>query len=394
MRIRCLVAVLLGLCCAASAQLSGRFYLEKDTYAPGEPVFLMVEITNSGAKAENIHSADPYSFCSGYDVSISGEPDENPDSSCGSPIFGGSCLSSSEPVPARKSITQRYLLNYEHDLRKPGVYQVHAIRSISHQVDDVPFFSAAKKHVLKIETDLHFSVDEHATADTARLASLVAQLKSRDEMVRIEAARALASVAPIELETTLIGFATDPTFKRFAPLALHNLNTPRSLSAMAELMTKSELGGYENMESARYLAETGDPQWFPLLRQLGLQRPEVSNYLTYAAESGGDDAVPLLLELLDSPDVEYIRLNAIAALGDTDSRAAVPVLLGLLRDATDGVSQRALGALQTLTHRRGSERYSEHPQSQYVEWSQWWSREGKVAPIFKAKDCGPLDPLR
>ena len=43
-------------------QLSGRFYLDREAYAPGEPVFLYFEVTNNGADAYNILAADPYSF--------------------------------------------------------------------------------------------------------------------------------------------------------------------------------------------------------------------------------------------------------------------------------------------------------------------------------------------
>jgi hypothetical protein len=49
----------------AVAQLKGRFYLEKDLFAKGEPVFLYFELTNGGLRAERVSRADPYSFCSG-----------------------------------------------------------------------------------------------------------------------------------------------------------------------------------------------------------------------------------------------------------------------------------------------------------------------------------------
>jgi len=40
-------------------QVSGRLYLEKETFAPGEPVFLYSEVTNTGTEALEINHADP-----------------------------------------------------------------------------------------------------------------------------------------------------------------------------------------------------------------------------------------------------------------------------------------------------------------------------------------------
>lgn len=36
------------------AQVSGRFYLEKDTYAPDEPVFLYLEVMNDSPDGQNV----------------------------------------------------------------------------------------------------------------------------------------------------------------------------------------------------------------------------------------------------------------------------------------------------------------------------------------------------
>ena len=66
-------------------QVTGRFYIEKDTFALGEPVFLYFETTNSGTNTQNMHKADPYSFCSGYHIHVSSDLANN--SSC-APTFG------------------------------------------------------------------------------------------------------------------------------------------------------------------------------------------------------------------------------------------------------------------------------------------------------------------
>jgi len=69
-----LATILMGWSVLASGQISGQFYLEKATFAPGEPIFLYFQVVNDGPQAENLYSADPYSFCSGYQIGVSSDP--------------------------------------------------------------------------------------------------------------------------------------------------------------------------------------------------------------------------------------------------------------------------------------------------------------------------------
>src|SRR5437879_11645383 len=121
------------------------------------------------------------------------------------------------------------------------------------------------------------------------------------------------------------------------------------------------------MESARLLAQSGDPQWFPLLLEIAKKKPKIGNYVWDAAESGGEKAFPLLLELSSSPDAEYARPIGITGFGYTGSRAAIPILIELLKSPEQDVAQRALGGLRQLTHLQiGDEHWAENPQSQYA----------------------------
>jgi len=52
-------------------------------------------------------------------------------------------------------------------------------------------------------------------------------------------------------EAILLAFADNPEFRRYAPLAFHRLHSPRSMKAMADLMTASSPGTFEQMEAAR-----------------------------------------------------------------------------------------------------------------------------------------------
>lgn len=123
----------------------------------------------------------------------------------------------------------------------------------------------------------------------------VNQLTSIDREKRIEAARTLASVAPPSLEEMLLGFADNPEFRRYAPLAFHRLNTRRSIEAMAHLMEGPVSS--EQIEAANYLAETNDQSWYPLLRDAAEKNARISSYPVYAAELGGEKMLPVLVAL-------------------------------------------------------------------------------------------------
>ena len=236
-------------------------------------------------------------------------------------------------------------------------------------------------------------IDRNSSADPASLQSFVDQLHAKSPEKRREAARTLGSLAPPALENVLIAFADSPEFRQFAPLAFHRLNTQRSMAAMAELLTKAQPGTYEHMTSADYLAQSGDIQWFPLLQEVGRNNARISNYVTDAAELGGEKMLPPLIELLKSPDKEFTRMNAISGLGYTHTRDAVPILIELLRSPDRNVIEYAEAALRILTHHSSSANPSQTLVSDYPKWSQWWARERATAPIYKSDNCADVTPL-
>jgi hypothetical protein len=386
------VALLVCWPTAVLEQVTGRFYLEKETFAAGEPVFLYFEATNSGAETQNVYKADPYSFCSGYEIHVSSDIDRG--SSCAQMGIGGSCLSSDAPVEPGKTVTERILLNYEHKIESGGVYEIHAERNLTYAPASEQF-SSATTSPLEVHADLTFRIDENAVWGAADLQTWVEQLHSTDPAKRREAARTLASLAPKSLEDVLLSLADDPELREWAPLAFHRLNTPRSLAALAKMLDTTKPGTYEHMKAADFLAESGDPKWFPLLLEVAQKNSKIANYFVDAAESGGDQILPTLLSMLQSRDTEFTRPIAISALGYTGSRSVIPILLGLLRDSDMGTSQRALYGLRQLTHRDiGGDRWFDNPQSQYSVWIKWWNAEGTSAPIYKATACSEIKPLR
>lgn len=376
------------LCYSAPAigQIVGRFYLEKNTFALGEPVFLNFEVSNSGRQAVDIIRANPYTFCAGYEIHLSSDP--SPTSTCPLLPDGGSCASSSVTVQPGARNNERILINYAHQIVEPGNYVMEASRRLPYGPEggQLPLRSTEEFH-----GRLHFFVDGRAKFDSGQLKNWVDQLQSVDIVKRGEAARTLASLAPPSLESTLLGFVEDGRFMSLAPLAMHRLNTPRSIAALAAILQRTQPGTPENLESAQFLASSGDPRWFPLLLALAQKHRSDGGYLYPAAISGGDRAVQFLVELMNSGTGPE-RQVAISALGYTGSRAAVPALLDLLRNSDQNTSERALYGLRELTHRTLTGAKGP-PESQYSIWLEWWSRYGISARIYKTTDCGEFIPL-
>jgi hypothetical protein len=382
---RLLIAGLFAFCTiSAVAQVTGEFYMEKETFAPGEPVFLYFKLSNHGPDAIRLESpfVDQPS-CSGNVIIVTSDPP--PAHSCVNLAENGCVLNGGlKPVPPLlpgQSNVQRFLLNFNREINTPGDYLLEA----THIAEPIGAGVETK-------ANLNFRVDADAAAyPAAKLRPWVDQLKSADPMKRAEAAQTIASIAPLSLEDTLIGFAANPEFQRYAPLALHRLNTPRTIEALASMVKASGPLTWEQIEAARYLAESGDQQWYPLLLDIAVKNGKISNYPAYAAELGGDRMLPALAEMAKNPDT---RLQAVMAMGSTASRQAVPMLLEFLWNEDMDTSQRAAGSLSQLTHRTASQgERNPSSQTEYALWLHWWRSEGATAPIYKDTDCGEMVPL-
>jgi HEAT repeat protein len=264
MKFRLLFAIALFWPTATPAQVSGRFFFRREAFAPGEPVFLYFEATNTGTEARELSRLDTYSACSTHQIRVSSDPD--PKLSWELSAFAGSCFSFLLGLPPGESRIQRIVLNYGHNIDGAGVYGIDVVAQLP---SDTENFIELRQH-------LQFRVDKSAAPDSEVIPDLLAQLKSKDCAVREEAAVALTSVAPPSLEDLFLSFAGDSEFRRWAPLAFYKLDTPSSLEAMANLLRASEPGSEESLQSARFLAKTGDPKWYPLLLEFAQKHTRIS----------------------------------------------------------------------------------------------------------------------
>ncbi len=384
--------------CVCPAQVTGTFSMEKAVFAPGEPVYLSLMLHNGGKESEDVVTADPYSFCSGYRIRIT--RDSTPAAACFR-ASGGSCMSSKVSLAPGASRTERILLNNQGESRgevyvpvkEPGSYNVEA--SYTRTSPESTFGALTQADVQKT---FHLRVDENLTVAPVVYSALVQQLASSDVMTKQEAARTLATLAPPALEPILLTFATskDYLIKQFAPLALANLNTKASLAALAEMLVQNKPGSYEFSMAASLLGKTHDPVWLPLLLEVADQHGGM--YLRYAAQSGGDSAIPALLARVRSRD-EGVRNAAISALGEIGSRAAIPILIGFLgvrgspNDEMDhGLARSAESALMELTHVHADSTVANDPQIQ-SRWQHWWFTSGATAEVYRPEDCAAYTKL-
>ena len=130
MKARLLVLSLLIYCAhSASAQLSGRFYLDQTTFTPGERIYLCFKVSNRGHRAGMIARTGlpDQPLCAGYVTKISRNP---PDATAHRDAHFDSCGYNGslglKMIKAGKSFTERILLNPDSELKDVGEYIIKA----------------------------------------------------------------------------------------------------------------------------------------------------------------------------------------------------------------------------------------------------------------------------
>jgi len=378
----------------AGSQLDGRFYLSKRTYSAGEPVFLIFEVENKGKQSVMIGTADPRSFCGGYEIKVEGAKSREAFGCYGDVV--GSCAGSDEMLKPGDRHTDRILLNQSYDLRQSGRYSLRVTHTLPYGPGDGDLALLGPKGLhetfdAQLEIVLEPSSDSKLKPE---FQNYLADLQSGDPSGRREAADVIANLAPAFLEGTILQMLDSPELRYFAVRGLRNLGTPAAHQALASFVKNSpptEAAG-EYQDAIRYLGEIGDRSDLAMLLQVAHANPPDSYSRTVAMESagevGGDDAVPLLAQELKDPSPN-VKQSAVRALYSTGSRLAVPVLIELLRSPEERVSGTAEFGLRVLTHHSATRPSSGvKPASTYPIWTQWWNTYRDSATIYKLDQCG------
>lgn len=227
----------------------------------------------------------------------------------------------------------------------------------------------------------------------------VQELRSGESRQKLEAAQVIANLAPPFLEETIIHMLDSERWSYLGIRGLRNLGTPSAHRALVAFVKNSEptplFGAYQ--EAIRYIGEAGDRNDLDMLLEVAHSNlPESSSRelaIEAAGEAGGDDAVPLLARETKNASIDT-RQAAVRALYFSGSRKAVPVLIELLRSPEERVSGTAEFGLQVLTHRfPAGINAKENPASAYPKWIQWWNTHRDTATIFKYDECGESLPF-
>jgi hypothetical protein len=328
----------------ADSQLDGRFYLSKEEYSAGEPVFLVFEVKNKGTRPVTIKTADPLSVCGGYKLEVEGAKDQ--EFGCDDVVV--SCASSSEVLNPGGRHIDRILLNESYDLRRPGTY----LLRVSHELPYGP--GDADLTMLYPEgTQETFTAQLQIVLETSQRSELnhefqkdLLNLQSDDPRGRLEAAEVIANLAPPFLEGTILRMLDSRELRYFAVRGLRNLGTPDAHQALASFVKNTPptqvAGAYQ--DAIRYLGEIGDRNDLIVLLKVAHANPPDSYSRELAMESagkvGGDDDIPLLASELKDSSID-MRQSAVRALYLTSSRNAVSVLIELLRSPEERVSGTA-----------------------------------------------------
>ena len=379
----------------AFAQLEGRLYLDKVEYRLGEPVYLHFDLTNTGTAPMQVVIGDSYSSCGGYRIEVSNKPTFDT-STCVSPSYG--CPIGAWTIGPGEVRHDKVLLNYVHDLSTPGLYDIRASRTLTFG-PPADFVSQISGPQLKAEEQFHIRVNDEGSQDLLSMFQpFLEALDSKDEEHQQEAARVIGSLAPPFLEAKILDMAGSPKTRRFALLGLRRLNTTRSRKALADVVLGTPGYSYEKEQAIKYLSEMGDKTYFPLLLDEARKHEpnQARDYTLAAAQLGGEDAMPYVSSLLADSD-PFSRANGVMALPQTGSRHAVPLLIELLRSPDLSVGRLASIGLIHLTHRSpfsAGHWFSDAPSNEYSDWMRWWMRERDRATIYRPDQCGKIDPLK
>jgi HEAT repeat protein len=101
---------------------------------------------------------------------------------------------------------------------------------------------------------------------------------------------------------------------------------------------------------------------------------------------GGDTAARALSRALASPS-RQVRLAVVAALGNTRSRYAVPLLIRMYGDNDNPVRNNVCGALIELTHREWCDGSGTSVTVQQSQWLRWWKLNATQIALYGNNEC-------
>lgn len=382
LRLLTILTLITSYCTLAGAQeLAVHYFPEKTANAVGQPVFVIAEFTNIATHPVRF---DESPCLQSFRPVAPVEPTRTTELyGCTAGGTAGSCGAGFVELKPGEKLSARYLLPDGIEPNSPGEFEYEAEREIRFYARDNSYSEVGKQEVSQTFTVR--AIQGNKNQLRANYARVVADLQSPDARRRSMALIALTEHPQDFLEPVILKLSRNAGTMSASIEGLKKLGTDQAKHRLAEL-TDSHFDESVRQPATTALAELGDRNYCGLMLQvMNLHQGYTSDIAARGAGLlCGDTAIPLLLSQLSASPAQIPALEIAYALGNTESRSAVPALIELLRNSDEDVRGAAREALFTLTHRQSR---IESVPDEHREWTNWWALGGSTARIFGPTEC-------
>ncbi|HXO44519.1 MAG TPA: HEAT repeat domain-containing protein [Candidatus Cybelea sp.] len=372
--------------------VTGRYYPEKPEYLVGEPIIFDFEVVNHSPKVGEIAESNCDDLGPGpFEVDGVARKKDPAPFGCGRIPFSPDCLIGGSEIPAGGKYRTRLFLNGPFVLNSPGTYRVRARKSQTIGRPDSNEVLAQLSVVSLFEVTLR-EPQQGELKDAYK--AFFKDMKNKNPMIRDFAASAITQNPPVFAEGVISALAVDAITGTARAEGLGRLGTP---TARAKLIEMASSGSEEFRQPAiQALGELGNPDDCQSMLDIGNQNTNYTQaeaYM-YAARICKQRAIPAFLHPLPNADSQLDGYLAVA-FANTQSRDAIPPLIGLLANTNEGVRSDAEDALETLTHRKSrfGTASAEASNDSRTEWTNWWAAQAITALIYGPDRCADPQPL-
>ncbi|MHB8485085.1 MAG: HEAT repeat domain-containing protein [Candidatus Acidiferrales bacterium] len=387
------VVFLLPAPCASAQQITGRFYPEKDQYLVGEPVIVDFEVVNGTDKMAEFDDFNcPWLYPRQFEVDNAPPRKEIGLFGCTAQGIAGDCLGSTVEIPPGGKYLKRLLLEGPFELDFPGSYHIRASREQEIRAKGTHQVLAN----LKVESEFYLTLEAPTENELeAAYEPFLNDLRSKDLTVRYFAASAVTQNPPPFAEAAILALANDPDIPAASIEGSARLGTAAARAKLLQ-MSSTKSPEYLRQPAIEALGEIGNSDDCQAMLDIASQNKNYTQGEAYIISGYicKEQAIPTLLRVLPMADSQLLMYLA-TAFGNTQSRDAVPPLISLLANPDDDVRRDVEEALATLTHRKSQYGIADADSARqsYVEWSNWWVSNSKLASVYGPAACSEPEPL-
>src|ERR1700730_8621138 len=186
------------------AQVTGRVYLEKESYAVGEPLMFRPEIKNSGKESIQADPIEPGQGLGNFSFSMQKAAGENPGRSCGAAWNLPETSADPHELKGDGTYTYEWPLDFWYRIEHEGTYKV----AISGNVLFSSLQGGTQRVQFSSDSDLNIVPGEPAHVEEV-LSKFEADLRSSDYDIQHNALDVLSTTAPSYFHDDIFRVARD-----------------------------------------------------------------------------------------------------------------------------------------------------------------------------------------